>query len=153
MPDEHHDHPRIPERTESIDSDGDGTRFLRVHDGKALAQRTLHPGLSPWSAPGAIITLANVAAAAAGTSALTPTAFPAPGVVPLTVQLSVNLFREASRGTLTAEAEIIYRGRSTLIVDVKVRDEQQSLVATLVVIQLAPRAAAGPAPDAPRLAS
>jgi acyl-coenzyme A thioesterase PaaI-like protein len=151
MPDEHHDRLRIPERTESIDSDG--TRLLRVQDGKALAQRTLHPGLSPGAAPGAIITLANAAAAAAGTSALTPVASPASGVVPVTMQLSVNLFREASRGILTAEAETIYRGRSTLIVDVKVRDEQRSLVATLVVTQLAPRSAAGPAPDAPRLAS
>jgi uncharacterized protein (TIGR00369 family) len=151
MSDEHHDRLRIPERTESIDRDG--TRLLRVRDGKALAQRNLHPGLSPWSAPGAIITLANVAAAAAGTSALSPTALPASGVVPLTVQLSVNLFREASRGTLTAEAETIYRGRSTLIVDVKIRDEQQSLVATLVVTQLAPRPAAGLAQDARRLAS
>ncbi len=151
MPDEHHDRLRIPERTESIDSDG--TRLLRVQDGKALAQRTLHPGLSPGAAPGAIITLANAAASAAGTSALTPTASPASGVVPVTMQLSVNLFREASRGILTAEAETIYRGRSTLIVNVKVRDEQRSLVATLVVTQLAPRAAAGPAQDAPRLAS
>ena len=130
--------------------DRDGIRLLSAEDGKARLQRTLDAGLSPWAAPGAIITLGNAAAAAAGTSALDAPAAEHP---PLTTQLSVSLFREASRGILTAEAATIYRGRSTLVVDVKVRDEQQCLVATLVVTQLAPLSASRPAVLAPRLAS
>ena len=145
----HADRARIPGWDGPSRIDRDGTRLLSAEGGKALLQRTLDPGLSPSAAPGAIITLGNAAAVAAGTSALDP----ASGHLPLTTQVSVNLFREASRGTLTAEAATIYRGRSTLVVDVKVRDERQCLVATLVVTQLAPLAASRQPAPAPRLAS
>jgi acyl-coenzyme A thioesterase PaaI-like protein len=151
MPDEHSEHVPIPDRVEAVG--GESPCLLQARDGKAQARRTLHPGLSPWAAPGAIVGLANAAAAAAGASALGPKKAPASELVPLTVQLSVNLFREASRGTLTAAAETIYRGQRSLIVEVKVHDEQQSLVATLVVTQLVPRPAAPLARDAARLAS
>src|SRR5262245_4494984 len=146
----HADRPRMPGSDGPSRIERDGTRLLRAEGGKALLQRTLDPGLSPWAAPGAIITLGNAAAVAAGTSALDP---PSSEHLPLTTQVSVNLFREASRGTLTAEAATIYRGRSTLVVEVKVRDERQCLVATLVVTQLAPLSASRPPAPAPRLAS
>jgi len=146
----HADRPRIPGWDGPSRIDRDGTRLLRAEGGKALLQRTLDPGLSPWAAPGAIITLGSAAAVAASASVLDPLPSDVP---PLTTQVSVNLFREASRGALTAEAATIYRGRSTLVVDVKVRDEQQCLVATLVVTQLAPLSASRPAVLAPRLAS
>ena len=61
-----------------------------------------------------------------------------PELFPLTIQLSVNLVGNAGQGTLTAEAEIIHRGRTTLVVEVKVRDQQGKLIATLVATQLAP---------------
>jgi len=63
-----------------------------------------------------------------------------PDRFPLTLQLSVNLIRNTSRGTLTAEAQIVHRGRTTLVVEVSVLDEQRRLIAKLVATQLTPAA-------------
>jgi len=63
-----------------------------------------------------------------------------PELFPLTLQLSVNLIRNTNRGTLTAEARIIHRGRTTLIVEVDVLDDRRRLIARLVATQLAPAA-------------
>ena len=61
-----------------------------------------------------------------------------PGQFPLTPQLSVNLIRNANRGTLVAEAEIVHRGRTTLVVDARVSDEHRRLIAGLTATLLAP---------------
>ena len=132
----------------------DSTHILEVGGGRARARLRIPGPLPPLAASGAVITVASAAALAAGTSALHH-----PGVVaaepPLQpVQLSVNLFREARPGTLTADAQTIFHGRSTLIVDVKVRDDHAGLVAALVITQLAPRAGFAGFDGAPvRLAS
>ncbi len=70
-----------------------------------------------------------------------------PELFPLTLQLSVNLIRNTKRGTLTAEAEIVHRGRTILIVEVTVLDDERRLIARLVATQLAP--AAPPATASP----
>ena len=54
----------------------------------------------------------------------------------------IDLIRYAKRGTLTAEAEIVHHGRTTLVVDVRVFDEQRKLIAKLVATQLTPAFAA-----------
>jgi acyl-coenzyme A thioesterase PaaI-like protein len=130
----------------------DPTRCLRADGGRALAQLELRAGRLPLPGPAAIVTLASAAVLAATTSALAPDAVDLDRR-PVTTQVSVNLFRHADAGTLTAEAETIYRGRSTVIVDVKVRDEAHGLVATLVFTQLAPRDPAGAHAAPARLAS
>jgi acyl-coenzyme A thioesterase PaaI-like protein len=51
------------------------------------------------------------------------------------------LIRNAIRGNLVAEAEIVQRGRTTrVIVDVRVSDEQRRLFAKLTATLLAPAA-------------
>ena len=120
----------------------DPTRCLHADGGRALAQLDLRADRLPLPGPAAVVTLASAAALAATTSTLTPEAVDVDRR-PVTTQLSVNMFREADGGTLTAEAETIYRGRSTVIVDVTVRDAARGLVATLVFTQLAPRTPAG----------
>ena len=67
-----------------------------------------------------------------------PTAELRPELFPLTLQLSINLIRNTNRGTLTAEAEIVHRGRTTLVIDVRVSDDQGRLVAKLTATQLIP---------------
>jgi len=52
----------------------------------------------------------------------------------------VNLLRNTDRGTLTAEAQIVHRGRTTLVVEVLVFDDQRRLIAKLAATQLAPAA-------------
>lgn len=42
--------------------------------------------------------------------------------------------------TLTAEARIVHRGRTTIVVEVKVRDQEGKLIASLVATQLVPTA-------------
>jgi acyl-coenzyme A thioesterase PaaI-like protein len=113
------------------------THILKAHDGKAVARLSVGADLPPVAASGAVLTLGNAAAFAAATSALERAGTAAPGRVPVPLQLSVNLFHPTERGTLTAEAETIYRGRTSLIVDVKVRDDRTRLIAALVVTQLA----------------
>jgi len=68
----------------------------------------------------------------------------------LTLQMSVNLIRNTDRGTLVAEAEIVHRGRTTLVVDVRVSDDRQRLIAKFVATLLAPTSSAVPAPADPR---
>jgi acyl-coenzyme A thioesterase PaaI-like protein len=49
------------------------------------------------------------------------------------------LIRNAIRGNLVAEAEIVQRGRTTrVVVDVRVSDEQRRLIAMLTATLLAP---------------
>jgi Thioesterase superfamily len=128
--------------------------ILKAHDGTAVARLSLGADLPLVAASGAILTLGYAAAFAAATSALERAGTVAPVRVPVPLQLSVNLFAPAERGTLTAEAETIYRGRTTLIVDVKVRDDRTRLLAALVVTQLASSPAAALTDRAPaRLAS
>jgi len=52
------------------------------------------------------------------------------------LQISANLIRNTNRGVLRAEAEVIQRGRTTLVVEAKVRDEPGKLIASLRVTQL-----------------
>jgi uncharacterized protein (TIGR00369 family) len=60
--------------------------------------------------------------------------------------MAVNLIKNANRGTLVAEAEIVHRGRTTVVVDVRVPDGHQRLIAKFVATLLAP---APPAVTAP----
>jgi uncharacterized protein (TIGR00369 family) len=48
------------------------------------------------------------------------------------------LLRNTNRGTLTAEALVVHRGRTTIVVEVKVTDAQERLIAALVATLLAP---------------
>jgi uncharacterized protein (TIGR00369 family) len=51
----------------------------------------------------------------------------------------VNLIRNTNQGEITAEAHIIHRGRTTMVTEVKVQDEQERLLATVVVTVLVPQ--------------
>ncbi|MEW6299120.1 MAG: PaaI family thioesterase [Thermodesulfobacteriota bacterium] len=121
--------------------DNHGTRFLSAGNGRARAQLPFKPTLTQLTGlfhAGAIIALADETATAAAMWETNPTGELRPELFPLTVQLSVNLIRNTNRGTLTAEAEIVHRGRTTLVIDVRVTDEQGKLVAKLTATLLAP---------------
>jgi hypothetical protein len=129
--------------------EGLGTpRFLSAGDGTALARLSLPSLGAPLGRDAAVIILARAAAVAAASSALGQASDLLAGSAPRPVELSASFFRDPGAGPLTAEAQTLYRGRSSVVVDVKVRDEHPGLVATLVVTQLASRdrgAAAEPA--------
>jgi 1,4-dihydroxy-2-naphthoyl-CoA hydrolase len=118
-----------------------GTRFLSAGQGRASAQLDFKPELAQLTGlfhAGAIIALADETATAAAMWETNPTGDFRPELFPLTVQMSANLIRNTNRGTLLAEAEVVHRGRTTLVVDVRVSDEQQRLVAKFVATLLAP---------------
>jgi acyl-coenzyme A thioesterase PaaI-like protein len=137
-------------RAPTIPIDIPGARLVAVHGGRARTELPVAPDpRRPIETP-ALVALGNAAALAAAASVLAPTGEVGPEGLPLTLQLSLDLFRPDSRGPLTADAEITYRGRATLVVDVRVRDAKRRLVAALVTTQLLPRRADG---AAARLAS
>lgn len=118
-----------------------GTRFLSVGEGRAVARLDFKRELTQLTGrfhAGAIVAFADETATAAAMWATNPSAELRPERFPLTLQLSVNLIGNADRGSLTAEAEIVHRGRSTLVIEVKVVDDRQRLIAKLVATQLAP---------------
>jgi uncharacterized protein (TIGR00369 family) len=118
-----------------------GTRFITAGQGRAVSQLAFKPELTQLTGlfhAGAIIALADETATAAAMWETNPTGEFTPELFPLTLQLSVNLIRNTNRGILTAEAQIVHRGRTTIVVEVKVTDEQARLVATLVATLLAP---------------
>ena len=120
-----------------------GTRFVSVGAGRAVAELDFAPALTQLTGlfhAGAIIALADETATAAAMWETNPSGELRPELFPLTVQLSVNLIRNANRGTLTAEARIVHRGRTTLVLDVDVLDDRRRLIAKLVATQLAPAA-------------
>lgn len=119
-----------------------GTEFLRVGEGHAVARLAFKPSLAQLTGlfhAGAIIALADEVATAAAMWEINPTADFRPEQFPLTIQLSVNLTRNTNRGTITAAAQIVHRGRTTMVTEVKVHDEQARLLATVVVTALVPR--------------
>jgi uncharacterized protein (TIGR00369 family) len=119
-----------------------GTEFLRAGDGHAVARLAFKPGLTQLTGlfhAGAIIALADETATAAAMWETNPTADLKPERFPLTIQLSVNLIRNTNQGDITAEAHIIHRGRTTMVAEVKVQDEQERLLATVVVTALVPQ--------------
>jgi len=122
--------------------DAHGTEFLRAGEGHAVARLAFKPGLTQLTGlfhAGAIIALADEAATAAGMWETNPTADFKPERFPLTLQLSVNLIRNTHQGTITAEAHIVHRGRTTMVTEVKVHDDQERLLATVVVTALVPQ--------------
>lgn len=128
-----------------------GTRFVSVGGRRAVARLDWKPELTQLTGlfhAGAIVGFADEAATAAAMWETNPSAELRSELFPLTLQLSVNLIRNTDRGSLTAEAEIVHRGRNTLIVEVKVVDDRQRLIAKLVATQLAPAAPPVTAPAA-----
>ena len=120
-----------------------GTRFVSVGPGRAVAELDFKPTLAQLTGrfhTGAIVAFADETATCAAMWETNPSGVLRPELFPLTLQLSVNLIRNTDRGTLTAEAQIVHRGRTTLVVEVQVFDDRRRLIAKLAATQLAPAA-------------
>jgi acyl-coenzyme A thioesterase PaaI-like protein len=132
----------LPDLTAWLRVDGPPARLVAAGDGRARAELRIGSAHPPVPADsGAVLALGQAAAIAAGASALEPVA--GARAVPRTIQMTLDLFQPSCAGTLTAEAEVGFRTGTSLIVDVKVRDERRKLVAALAVTQLAPEPRAG----------
>src|SRR5882724_6217207 len=118
-----------------------GTRFVQVSAERAVLELDFKPELTQMTGlfhAGAIISLADEACTAlASAHAMRGTGWSA-GAFPLTVQLSANLIRNTNRGTLTAEAVPIHKGRTTVVVQSTVKDDHGRLLATVTTTQIVP---------------
>ncbi len=80
-------------------------------------------------AAGALIQLADVAATVACFRAMDPSGEDRSLPFPLSVQISANLLRNTDRGKAIAEAKVVHKGRTMMVVESTVRDEEGRLLA------------------------
>jgi 1,4-dihydroxy-2-naphthoyl-CoA hydrolase len=119
-----------------------GTRFVRVSAERAVLELDFKPELTQMTGlfhAGAIISLADEACTALASAHAMAGGVWDPSKFPLTVQLSANLIGNVDRGTLTAEALPVHKGRTTVVVQSTVKDDQGRLLATVTATQIIPR--------------
>lgn len=85
---------------------------------------------------GTLLTLADTAASRCAIFIVSPTGEVEAGQFPLTVQVSANLLRNTDKGTVTAEARPIHRGRTMIVMETQVRDDQDRLLAVVTTTHL-----------------
>ncbi len=118
-----------------------GTRFLQVSAERAVLELDFKPELTQMTGlfhAGAIISLADEACTALASAHAMSDGGWDPAKFPLTIQLSASLIRNANRGTLIAEALPVHKGRTTVIIQSTVRDDQGRLLATVTATQIVP---------------
>lgn len=124
--------------------------MLEAGEGRARGRVEFKPHLQQLTGlfhAGVIMGLADTTATAAAmwevNSDLSPDGEFRPELFPLSIQVSTNLIRNTGRGVLTADAELIHRGRSTMVADVRVTDDQLRLIAKASVTLLVPKPPTG----------
>jgi 1,4-dihydroxy-2-naphthoyl-CoA hydrolase len=85
---------------------------------------------------GVILGLADETATACSLAAVMPDGIWEPDKFPLTIQLSANLIRNINAGKLIAEAVPLHRGRTSMVMQTTVRDEQGRVMAVVTVTLL-----------------
>jgi uncharacterized protein (TIGR00369 family) len=118
-----------------------GTRFVKVSAEHAVLELDFKPELTQMTGlfhAGAIISLADEACTALASAHVMGDDGWDPRKFPLTVQLSANLIRNSHRGTLTAEARPIHKGRTTVVIQSTVKDGEGRLLATVTATQIVP---------------
>jgi 1,4-dihydroxy-2-naphthoyl-CoA hydrolase len=116
--------------------------MLDAGDGRARGRLNFKPHLRQLTGlfhAGAIMGLADTTATAAAMWEVNPDGEFRPELFPLSIQVSTNLIRNIDRGALTAEAELVHRGKSTMVADVRVTDDQSRLIAKATVTLLVPK--------------
>jgi uncharacterized protein (TIGR00369 family) len=101
--------------------------------------RNVRQGTGVFAA-GALIQLADVAATMVCFRALDPSRSGTDVPFPLAVQISANLVRNTDRGKAVAEAKIVHKGRTMMVVESDVRDDEGRLLAVVTTTHLIPRA-------------
>jgi 1,4-dihydroxy-2-naphthoyl-CoA hydrolase len=120
--------------------------MLHAGEGRARGRVGFKPRLRQLTGlfhAGVIIGLADTTATAAAMwemdSDLAPDGEFQPDLFPLSIQVSTNLVRNTGRGALTADAELVHRGKSTIVADVRVTDDESRLIAKATVTLLVPK--------------
>ncbi len=118
-----------------------GTRFKEITPQRAILELDFRPDLAQPTGlfhAGALISLADEAATCLAAVHAMPDGGWDPAKFPLTIQLSANLIRNTNRGRITAEATPVHAGRTTMVVQSTVKDEEGRLLAPVTATLLVP---------------
>jgi 1,4-dihydroxy-2-naphthoyl-CoA hydrolase len=129
---------RLNERAKGTNIAARGTRFLEVSAERAVAELAFRPDLAQLTGVfhgGVILSLADETATACSLATVMPDGVWDPDKFPLTIQMSANLIRNTSTGKLIAEAVPLHKGRTSMVMQTTVRDEQ-GRVLTVVTVTL-----------------
>lgn len=85
---------------------------------------------------GTLLALADTAASRCAIHIVAPDGELEAGQFPLTVQVSASLLRNTNQGTVTAEARPVHRGRTMIVMETQVRDDQARLLAIITTTHL-----------------
>jgi uncharacterized protein (TIGR00369 family) len=116
--------------------------MLHAGEGRARARVAFKPHLRQLTGlfhAGVIMGLADTAATAAAMWEVNPDGEFRPELFPLSIQVSTNLIRNTDRGVLTADAELVHRGKSTIVAEVRISDDRSRLIAKATVTLLVPK--------------
>ena len=130
---------RLNERAKGTNIGARGTRFLEVGAERAVAELTFRPDLAQLTGlfhGGVILSLADETATACSVASVMPDGAWDPAKFPLTIQLSANLIRNTNTGKLIAEAVPLHRGRTSMVMQTTVRDEQGRVMALITATLL-----------------
>jgi 1,4-dihydroxy-2-naphthoyl-CoA hydrolase len=130
---------RLNERARGTNIAARGTRFVEVSAERAVAELSFRPDLAQLTGVfhgGVILSLADETATACSVAAVMPDGTWDPAKFPLTIQLSANLIRNTNSGKLIAEAVPVHRGRTSMVMQTTVRDEQGRVMATVMATLL-----------------
>jgi len=130
---------RLNERAKGTNVEARGTRFLEVSAERAVAELAFRPDLAQLTGlfhGGVILSLADETATACSVASVMPDGTWDPAKFPLTIQLSANLIRNTNTGKLIAEAVPLHRGRTSMVIQTTVRDEQGRVMALITATLL-----------------
>ena len=132
---------RLNERAKGTNIEARGTHFLEVGPERAVAELAFRPDLAQLTGlfhGGVILSLADETATACSLATIMPDGTWDPAKFPLTIQLSANLIRNTNTGKLIAEAVPLHRGRTSMVIQTTVRDEQGRVMAMVTATLLVP---------------
>ena len=118
-----------------------GIRVTALGDGVASGEMEYREDLRQSGGlfhAGAILALADSIATSAALTVVSPEGEFDLSRFPLAIQTSSNLVGNADRGKLIATAEAVHRGRTTIVVETKVRHGGGKLIATTSTTLLVP---------------
>jgi 1,4-dihydroxy-2-naphthoyl-CoA hydrolase len=130
---------RLNARAQGTNVAARGTRFLEVSAARAVAELAFRPDLTQLTGlfhGGVILSLADETATACSLASVMPDGVWDPEKFPLTIQLSANLIRNTNTGKLVAEAVPLHRGRTSMVMQTTVRDEQGRVMAVVTATLL-----------------
>jgi 1,4-dihydroxy-2-naphthoyl-CoA hydrolase len=130
---------RLNERAKGTNVEARGTRFVEVSAERAVAELAFRPDLAQLTGlfhGGVILSLADETATACSVASVMPDGAWDPAKFPLTIQLSANLIRNTNTGKLIAEAVPLHRGRTSMVMQTTVRDEQGRVMAVITATLL-----------------